>query len=328
MPQSLLVLVSFLMLSSASAQIVEVFEKANKPEFLPRGKNKVMAHGFGYVVLNKGDSLKGALKIEKKNNVITGYSIKSRNQKFIYKAGDIKSYDFYPYRIFPYDPLLPGNPKFHPGYVITNSGVKINGMVAVMIVMGTEWLFFPKKIYFIPANAEMAFSMAGGDLLEVGQTHKEGISVYDAFGDGYLERIVSGPLRLSYNPNPNLITRPLFHNQSTVADSAQINAMQKLVEENFNEGKPLYEAIRSGKDISASVDIITVNTEIIEQQYFLTDTRSGKITLIREETFKNILEPIYSTCPAYSNLQKDAREALFNYKKIEESIKWYNANCK
>ena len=328
MPHSALVFLSFFMISMASAQKVDVFEKASKPEFLHWGKNTVMAQGYGYVILNNGDTLKGTLKVEKKNNTITEYSIKTRKQRFNYAPGEVKSYAFYPYRIFPYDPFLPGNPKFHPGYVITMTGVKIIGQVAVMTVMGTDWLFFPKRIYFIPANAEIASSMAGGELLEVGQTNKDGVSIYDTFGDGYLERIVSGTLRLSYNPNPKLITRPLFYHTSKLPDSIQIKAMQKFVEENINEGKPLNEAIRSGKDVSGIIDVIPVNTEVIEPQYFLKDTRTGKITLLHKETFKGILEPIFSACPGYAKLSGEILEDLYEYNEIEESVKWFNANCK
>jgi hypothetical protein len=327
MPRFLLFLLCFLLVTIVSAQKVEVFEKSSKPEFQEWGKNTMMAQGYGFVKLIGGDTLKGTLKIEKKNNVISEYTIKSKTEKSTYTPAAVKSYGFYPYKVFTYDPQLPGNPNFHSGYVITISGVKINGMVAIMTGMDTEWSFFPKRIYFIPDKAEIASSMTGGELLEVGQINKGEISIFDAFGDGYLQRIVSGHLHLYYNPNPHLITKPLFYNKSTIVDSAQIKAMQKFVEESINEGKPLNEGIR-GKDSPVSADMILVNTEVIDKAYFLKNTHDGKIYMIREDNFKNIFHSIISSCTTYQGMSQEARENLYNYKKIEEAIIWYNFNCK
>ena len=147
------------MVSIASAQKVEVFEKAQPPEFQARSKTAQVAHGYGFIKLNSGDTLKGTLKVEKINNAILTYSIKSKKKRYIYTPKDVSSYGFYPYHVFTYDQNMPGNPNFYPGYVITYAGLKINGQVAVMNVIGTEWSFFPKKIYFIPDKTDIALSL-------------------------------------------------------------------------------------------------------------------------------------------------------------------------
>ena len=329
MRQSLLLFISFLMVSIASAQKVEVFEKAQKPEFQAHGKNAQVAQGYGYIRLNSGDTLKGALKVEKKDNLVSSYSIKSKKKRYDYTYRDVSSYGFYPYHVFTYDPQIPGNPNFYPGYVITHAGVKINGQVAIMNVIGTEWTFFPKKIYFIPDKTDIASSVKGGDLLVISQKVKGENLIFDAFDDGYLQRIVSGTLRLSYNPNPKGITQPLFYEQLSELDTARINALHRYVEESINEGKPLGEVIRSsGKDTPVSAGMSVGSTELIEKAYFLKDTRTGKIYMLNEENFKSILESLYSKCLNTSVSKTTNKEDLYNFKKIEESISWFNANCK
>ncbi|HRI79462.1 MAG TPA: hypothetical protein PLR06_08000 [Cyclobacteriaceae bacterium] len=327
MSPSLLFFIPFLMVTIVSAQKVEVFERAQRPEFQNRGKNTQIAHGYGFIKLNSGDTVKGALKIEKEGDLIISFNIKSRKQRFNYTPGDVKAYGFYPYRVFIYDPLIPGNPNFYPGYVITNSGVSITGQVAVLNVMGTEWRFFPKKIYFIPDKTDFASSMGGGDLLEVGQKLKKDFLIFDAFGDGYLQRIVSGTLRLSYNPDPKVITQPLFYDASIVQDSAKMKALQHFIEEGINEGKPLGEVIR-GKDSPVSADMSLANAELIEKTYFLKDTRSGKIYMLNEANFRSVVEPLYSQCPNTANASTKGKTDLYNYRKVEESVLWFNANCK
>lgn len=311
---------------SAYAQKVEVFEKAGKPEFKPKGKNGMIAQGYGYVILHNGDSVKGPLKVEMEGNTITEYVIRSGKDKHTYSDKDVQSHGFYSYNIFIYDTKLPGNPKFYPGYIVTSQGVKLQGRVAIMTVMGSEWKFFPKKIYFIPANGKMATSMTHGDLLEVGQTNKDGTFIFDAFGNGYLKRIVDGKFRLYYNPDPNLIKQPLFYNKLNSFDSAQVNALQKQIVQSIREERSLNEGIRSGKDVST--DIAQVQTEITEQEYFLIDTRTGKIHQLKETSFKPILETYYAACPAFTALSAEAKEELMNYRKMELNIAWYNDHCK
>ena len=95
-----------------------------------------------------------------------------------------------------YEDKVWGNPKFWPGSITFKNAEKLTGKLAVFTTP-RDWKFVKRFALFIPEGEATAYYVAAGDALLMTQKTKKKELVFDVYGDGYLERLVTGKLRLS-----------------------------------------------------------------------------------------------------------------------------------
>ena len=225
--------------------------------------------------------------------------------------------------VFTYNPDVWGNPKFSAGSVTLRNGGVLSGEVALLQTQ-QDWEFVKHHILVIPAGEAQAIYAGPGDALLVTQQTKKSLDTYDLYGDIYLKRLVSGRLRLSFNPTAGT-SRPIadFLPPGLMEDAQRQLAAEEVLAA-IRDGKNLRDVRDSGTASQALADVVS-SIEITEKEYLLYDEAAETTTLITKANHRQIVEGLFAACPAADPGQ--AKSFSRSYRKITDAFEYLNAVC-
>lgn len=223
-----------------------------------------------------------------------------------------------------YDPGVIGSPKFRPGAVTLRDGTVLSGVVA-LLNMAADWEFVKQVALVIPDGESAAVFVGPDDALLISQTGKDGTDTYDRYGSGYLRRLVSGRMRLSYNPAAGT-SRPL----SDFVPAALLNNLsgaigREAVMAALRDGKTVGDSLGAGKSLGSAVSDALASVSITEKEYLLYDEQSGRLTAITKPGYPAALERLFTDCTAAD--AKQVKALSRKYDKIAEAVTYYNSVC-
>jgi len=223
-----------------------------------------------------------------------------------------------------YDPGVIGSPKFRPGEVTLRDGTVLKGTVALLNT-AADWEFVKQVALVIPEGESAAIFVGQEDALLIRQEQKDGTDIYDRYGNGYLRRLVSGRMRLSYNPAAGT-SRPL----SDFVPAGVLNNLsgalgREAVIAALRDGKTVGESLGAGKSLGSAVSDALGSIEITEKEYLLYDEQSGTLTAITKASHGPAMERMFAACPAAD--PKQVKALARNYGKIAEAVTYYNSVC-
>jgi hypothetical protein len=223
-----------------------------------------------------------------------------------------------------YDPGVIGSPKFRPGEVTLRDGTVLKGTVALLNT-AADWEFVKQVALVIPEGESAAIFVGQEDALLIRQEQKDGTDIYDRYGNGYLRRLVSGRMRLSYNPAAGT-SRPL----SDFVPAGVLNNLsgalgREAVIAALRDGKTVGESLGAGKSLGSAVSDALGSIEITEKEYLLYDEQSGTLTSITKASHGPAMERMFAACPAAD--PKQVKALARNYGKIAEAVTYYNSVC-
>ena len=225
---------------------------------------------------------------------------------------------------FTYNSQVYGSPKFRPGTVTLHDGSLIKGHVA-LLQRRQVWKFVKHMALIVPEGEEEAIYVGPGDALLITQeSKKKGLKTYDMYGTVYLERRVSGPLRLSYNPAAGT-TRGI----ADFLPAGTIEGLQRQI-----AGREIIAAIKDGRNLAdvrdggtasqALVGVISA-VEITEKEYLVFDEAAGTTSLITKANHRDAMGQIFANCPQVD--AKTAKSYSKSFKAIDEAFEYINASC-
>lgn len=223
-----------------------------------------------------------------------------------------------------YDPGVWGRPKFRAGEVTLRDGTVMAGRVALLNKQA-DWNFVKQYVLIIPQGEAEAIFLGPQDAFLIKQTSKKGVDIYDRYAGSYLRRRVSGPMRLSYNPAAGqsrslsqFVPLNIINNLSGAAGKEAVIAA-------LRDGKSVSESLSAGKNVGNIVGEALSSIEITEKEYLLYDERADKLTAITKGNYPFVLRNLFANCTAAN--AKMVKAFGKKYKKIDEAIIFYNANC-
>lgn len=224
-----------------------------------------------------------------------------------------------------YDSRVIGYPRFFPGYIITLDGEKVEGRIALFNNQTADWAFVKKCILIIPDGEEEAQYIGGNAVAVIQQQQKKETVYYDLYEGGYLERLASGKLRLSYNPNANTSRKVSEFISQSFIDSLRANTARKSVRESLEDGKSLQESIQVAA-LKDELINIGAAVEIVDKEYLLYNEQKGATTLITKNNYEQVIQQTLGGCPAMD--EKTIKSYSKKYDKIVDAITVYNERCK
>lgn len=223
-----------------------------------------------------------------------------------------------------YDSRVIGYPRFFPGHVMMLNGEKIEGNIAMFNNQAQDWSFVKRCILIVPSGAQEAQYIKSGIALII-QQKKEGEVVYDLYKGGYLERLVSGKLRLSYNPDAGTSKKITDFVSPNFLDSVRANTARKSIQESLKDG----ENIQASLEKAASKDLvfqIGSAIEITEKEYLIFNESTNETVLITKGNYEQVMVDLFKSCPTMD--AKSVKSFTKSYGNIVEAIKAYNKDCK
>jgi len=225
--------------------------------------------------------------------------------------------------LYEYNSGVWGNPKFSPGEVILRDGSLIVGEVAVLQTK-RDWGFVKNIALIIPEGEDEAWYFGSGDAQLISQKKKKETDVFDMYGSVYLERLVSGKLRLSYNPAAGTSKKIADFLPATLLESAERQARGRAALAALKDGKSVKQAMKDGEDFSGAVTKVVASIEITEKEYLLFDEADSVTILITKANYEDVLQGLFSKC---SNAEPKKIKSFKSYKKIEKAIIYLNTTC-
>ncbi|HCM75739.1 MAG TPA: hypothetical protein DIS90_05130 [Cytophagales bacterium] len=237
----------------------------------------------------------------------------------IFRSVDKKTGDSF------YDSRVIGYPRFFPGYIITLDGEKIEGRIALFNNQIADWAFVKKCMLIIPEEEEEAQYIGGNAVAVIQQQQKKENVYYDLYEGGYLERLVSGKLRLSYNPNANTSRKVSEFVSQSFIDSMRANTARKSVKESLKDGKSLQESIQVAA-LKDELINIGAAVEIVDKEYLLYDEQKATTLWITKTNYEQAIQQVLGRCPSMD--EKTIKGYARKYDKIADAITEYNEKCK
>lgn len=237
----------------------------------------------------------------------------------IFRSVDKKTGDSF------YDSRVIGYPRFFPGYIITLDGEKVEGRIALFNNQTADWAFVKKCMLIIPDGEEEAQYLGGNAVALIQQQQKKETVYYDLYEGGYLERLVSGKLRLSYNPNANTSRKISEFVSQSFIDSLRANTARKSVKESLNDGKSMQESIQVAA-LKDELINIGAAVEIVDKEYLLYDEQNATTLLITKSNYEQAIQQELGGCPSMD--EKTIIGYAKKYDKIVDAFMEYNEKCK
>jgi hypothetical protein len=237
----------------------------------------------------------------------------------IFRSVDKKTGDSF------YDSRVIGYPRFFPGYIITLDGEKVEGRIALFNNQVADWAFVKKCMLIIPDGEEEAQYIGGNAVALIQQEQKKETVYYDLYEGGYLERLVSGKLRLSYNPNANTSRKVSEFVSQSFIDSLRVNTARKSVKESLKDGKSLQESIQVAA-LKDELINIGAAVEIVDKEYLLYDEQKVTTMLITKNNYEQAIQQVLGGCSSMD--EKTIKGYARKYDKIVDAISEYNEKCK
>ena len=224
---------------------------------------------------------------------------------------------------YTYDPGVWGMAKFYDGEVILRDGTKLTGRIAAL---GTarDWNFIKRILLVIPEGEADAIYLGSTDALLITQQHKKGPRTYDRYDGAYLQRLVSGKMRLSYNPSAGT-SRPLsdFLPAGTIASLSGAVGRQGVIDA-IKDGRTVEESLTEGTSAGRALGQALSSIEITEKEYLLYDESTDRLTPITKANYASSLATLFAGCAA---ADPKSLKGFRKYKKIVEAVEFYNASC-
>jgi len=215
-----------------------------------------------------------------------------------------------------------GYPNFLPGEVVLANGARITGKV---LVDGEprDWDFVKRWVYVVPEGETEAYYMLPGSVAEVAQVDG-GRKVFDAYGDAYLQRLISGPLRLSYNPAAGTSAKVAEFITPGVLEEAQQRAYANQLLGTLKAGGSLAEA-RAKADLKQDMVNVVSSIEITEKEYLLFDTATRTTRAITKASYAATMKAVFAACAKADPAQASALSQQMS--QIEKAVAYLNATC-
>ncbi|MEQ6118177.1 hypothetical protein [Reichenbachiella sp. MALMAid0571] len=218
-----------------------------------------------------------------------------------------------------YDSRVFGSPKFFPGMIITASGEEIEGDIAVFNNT-SDWDFVKRAIVIIPNGEDKGQYLGSGSVILINQKKKKEEVFYDYYDGIYLQRLVSGRLRLSYNPAAGNSKKISSFIGKSFLDSLTSNVVKKSIKQDLSNGKSLQESLEKAKLKSDLINVAS-DIEIVEKEYLLYDSVTEKLVAITEDNYAQVMTEYVKGCTSFNE------KKLKDYKKINEVIQQINNEC-
>lgn len=226
--------------------------------------------------------------------------------------------------IFKYDPGVWGVPKLRTGDVVLRDGTKIAGRVA-MINYTSDWGFVKRAIVMVPEGEADAIFINSTDAVLITQQKKDETLVYDAYDGYYLERLVSGPMRLSFNPAAGTNGTVKKFIPPAIINNASGAVGREAVIAALRDGKTVDESLSDGQSVGTALGQALSSIEITEKEYLLYDEAQDQLRAITKENYPATMQSLFSGCVAAD--AKQVKSFAKKYKKIQDAIVYFNANC-
>ena len=216
-----------------------------------------------------------------------------------------------------------GRPKFLPGSVRLANGAELSGRVA-MFQIKNDWEFVQNAALLIPDGEEDAYYFGPSDAPVVRQQDDDQAVVYDNYGGSFLKRLVSGPVRLSYNPAAGTSAALSSFISPIVLEDAQREMAGRTVLEGLKSGKSVREATAVADLKQQALDAI-LSIEITEKEYLIYDERKQTTVAINEDNYRERMSAVLANCPAVP--EDEAKSLAKKMKRIEDAVKAINQAC-
>ncbi len=236
----------------------------------------------------------------------------------IFSSVDKKTGDRY------YDSRVIGYPRFFPGYIVLINGERVEGNIALFNDQVNDWSFVKRCLLIVPEGEEEAQYLNEG-VVVIKQEKKKDDVFYDLYKGGFLERLVSGSVRLSYNPDANTTNNISQFVSQSFLDSVRANTAKKSIRESMKEGESMQAAIGKAAFKDQLFEIGNA-IEITEKEYLLYNEKTGVTRLIKRDNYEQGIAELFKTCSSVE--EKKVRAYQKNFGKIEDAIKAYNEVCK
>ncbi len=225
---------------------------------------------------------------------------------------------------YTYDPGVWGMAKFHEGTVTLMDGTVLEGRIAAL-GKSNDWNFIKRILLVIPTGESDAIYLSSTDALLIAQQTKKELRTYDRYDGAYLRRLVSGDVRLSYNPAAGT-SRPLsdFLPAGTIASLSGAVGRQGVIDA-LKSGRTVGDSLTEGTSAGRALGEALSSIEITEKEYLLYDDRTLQLTAITKANYRPAMEVLFGGCAPLD--QNPVKGFLKKYKKIVEAVEYYNATC-
>lgn len=222
-------------------------------------------------------------------------------------------------RVF-YDSRVIGSPKFYPGKVVLVSGEAVEGNIAVFNNT-SDWNFVKRALVIIPNGEDQGQYLGLGTAVLIYQKKKKEQVFFDYYDGVYLKRLVSGDLRLSYNPAAGTAKSVSSFIGNSFLDSLKTKVAKKSIREDLSNGKSIQESLEKAK---LKTDLINLSSEIeiVEKEYLLYDTSAEKTIALTKSNYTEVMIEYVTGCTSFN------KKKLKNYKEIVEVVKQINNECR
>lgn len=216
-----------------------------------------------------------------------------------------------------------GRPKFLPGEVTLADGGRLAGRIA-MFQKDHDWAFVQNAALIIPEGETEAYYIGPGDAVLISQQDEGKTRVYDAYAGAYLQRLISGPLRLSYNPAAGTSNKLSSFISPVVLDDAQRRMAGETLLKEMKAGKSVREAAAVADLKRQALDAV-LSIEITDKEYLLYSESAKTTTAITEDNYPSVMSTQFAACPS-ADADK-AKKLSKKFGKIEEAVSYLNQTC-
>ncbi|MEQ6121074.1 hypothetical protein [Reichenbachiella sp. MALMAid0571] len=276
------------------------------------GKKQITTTQYddGYVILNTGDRKEGLLQLKIVNNDTTEIRIKFEDKsKAKFSRYDVSEFGL---NSMTTDDIREAkNPvkNFHPGYLILESGEKVEGKVACRNVENEiNQSFVKTKIMLENSNGEVTI-YTPENLKLAFQSIEDMDVIHEKYKTVMVERILTGKFIVMRNPFPT--TKNEF--ASALAESTKDDLNEELVKESFKSGNDLNEI----KENYETIDSAEIN--IFQKEYLVKKSGMEDYLILTKKNYKDWATNAFRDC-------SDDNSHL-RYNNIEEALAYYNQNC-
>lgn len=221
-----------------------------------------------------------------------------------------------------YDSRVFGSPKFRKGYITTLNGERINGRIAIANDPNAAFNFVKGCLLIIPEGKKIAEYIGPGVLAEIYVEQKRKNVFYDLYDGTYLERLVSGPYRLSFNPYANTSREVSSFVSQSFIDSVRIKTARGSIKKSLDNGKSLRESIGVADMKDQALQALS-SVEIVEKEYLIFDEAKQETVLITKNNYSAIISKFLSQCSTLD--AKQVKKYSRSLKKIREAIAALNS---
>ena len=219
---------------------------------------------------------------------------------------------------------MQGYSKFYKGYVITPQGVKMDGSVAVVNYFG-DWNFVRRYAVFIPEGEKLGYYLGNGDAATVCQFQKKKTKIFDQYQGIFLERLVSGTVRVYYNPGAGTTTSIGEIVGPALMDSLRQEVAEGVLRHDLEEGKSFSESVENAQAATDLTSDIAGAIEITEKEYIIFKEANQETTMVKADSYSSFIYDLFDGCSAVE--PKTVKSYSKKYKSILDIINSYNALC-